>query len=863
MSINIEQTLIKRFSNPLEDNHKRRIIFWQDPDGEFVDAIDDLAIDNVKILKLTGSNNFAAKQLLSETDTESNYLVYNPLSYSDIRDNWLLDIELYSEEFRADLLSIRMQELGIPPTSQMRKAVKIYKKFFDNKERVAKLKALGTDYTTVSQLHIDVLSVLSGSEFNTMDGVISKILMDGMEISDNDALINIRKFGDEDLFWEMLNKYIGYEKNDDNSLLPLATHILLTALSNTMKESCLKGLEKFIAESYQQRCYSLVDKWMHSRYDDELYEIARKVEYKYKLAERFDALDVSDLITSECFPCINECIIRKYMTEISEDVIKSDDIINTVNRRRTTKWSKRVKDYFDGLLQTAKMHQFYQANIGGFHIAEYSKLWKEYCDKYFEMDHLYRLFHAAFGRSLKGSTTVLEDLYKNVADYVEKLYKNWYLNTLGSQWTKLVKDELEGSAKLKGIPQQSDFYNLMVAPIVDSGARAYVIISDALRYEVAAELCEHMLKNTRGNAKISSMQSIFPSVTKFGMAALLPHLRLQMTDDGKVLCDGEPTDSTAAREKILKSKNSGNVAVTYKTLLGMKQAEKRDLVSNAKVVYIYHNAIDAVGDKALTEDQVFDACEQAISELSNLVRMLSNEVSASNILITADHGFLYSYRPLDESDKAEKSLVSGGNIIELDRRYVIADGDCSADHMIRVPMKHVNSDHSGFAPMDYIRMKKQGGGMNYVHGGISLQELVVPVIEYKNKRASDKNYVEVTKTELQLISQSRKVSNNMFSVEFLQKEAVGGKVAPATYEIYMADITGDPVSDKKTVIADKTEPNAADRTFKVRFTLKSREFRKTDTYYLTVVEKGTANVIEQTEYTIDIAFANDFDDFGF
>ena len=49
MSINIEQTLIKRFSEPLADNHKRRIIFWQDPDGEFADAIDNLIIDNVKI----------------------------------------------------------------------------------------------------------------------------------------------------------------------------------------------------------------------------------------------------------------------------------------------------------------------------------------------------------------------------------------------------------------------------------------------------------------------------------------------------------------------------------------------------------------------------------------------------------------------------------------------------------------------------------------------------------------------------------------------------------------------------------------------------------------------------------------------
>ena len=111
MSINIEQTLKNRFASPLADNYKRRIIFWQDPDGEFSDLVDELCLDEVKVLKLTGKNNFAAKQLLSETDTDSNYLVYNPLSYSDVRDNWLLDIELYSEEFRADLLSIRMQSL--------------------------------------------------------------------------------------------------------------------------------------------------------------------------------------------------------------------------------------------------------------------------------------------------------------------------------------------------------------------------------------------------------------------------------------------------------------------------------------------------------------------------------------------------------------------------------------------------------------------------------------------------------------------------------------------------------------------------------------------------------------------------------
>ena len=174
-------------------------------------------------------------------------------------------------------------------------------------------------------------------------------------------------------------------------------------------------------------------------------------------------------------------------------------------------------------------------------------------------------------------------------------------------------------------------------------------------------------------------------------------------------------------------------------------------------------------------------------------------------------------------------------------------------------MKQFNSELIGFTPLDNIRMKKQGGGMNYVHGGISLQESVVPVIEFKNIRSTSKKYVDVKKAELQLISQRRKVSNSIFSLDFYQKEAVSGKVAAATYEIYMTDASGRAVSDKKTVIADKTSNNGSDRVFRARFTLKSVEFKKTDTYYLTIVEKGTTNEMDRIEFTIDIAFVNDFD----
>ena len=199
--MDIKREIQARFSKPLQENYKRRIIFWQDPDGEFSDLVDEYCPEGVKLLKLTGKNNFAAKHILSETDTESNYLVYNPISYPDVRENWLLDIELYSEEFRADLLSIRMQELGMPATTQMRRAMKAYSKFFENKERVAKLTSLDSHYTNVGQLHIDILAVLSGTSNNTASGVIRAILMDGMEIDSNSAIVNIRKFGNESVLW--------------------------------------------------------------------------------------------------------------------------------------------------------------------------------------------------------------------------------------------------------------------------------------------------------------------------------------------------------------------------------------------------------------------------------------------------------------------------------------------------------------------------------------------------------------------------------------------------------------------------------------------------------------------------------------
>lgn len=859
MSIeNIEKNLHQRFASPLPDFYKRRIIFWQDPDGEFLEMIDELHIDNVKILKLTGTNNFYAKMLLSETDLDSNYLVYNPIAYADVKDNWLLDIEYYSEEFRADLLSIRMNELKMPSTQQFRSAMKRYSKFFDNKERVSKLLLLGSNYETVGQLHIDVLAVLCDTQSNSVHGVIRALLMSGMDDIDNRALENIKRFGSEDVLWELIERYTGFIKAEGSTLSTLAAHILMTALSQNASANMKKGLEKLISEAHVSHCYALVNEWMHSNDDDALYEIARDIEDTFALSDRFDKCDIDELVLCESFPCINECILRRLMNEISERVIKVDSIIETVEKRRTMKWYKRVRHYYDGILQVARMQKFYHDHASGFHIAEHQKMWSAYLGDYYKMDTYYRLFHLSFCKSLKESATVLEDNYKSVADYVEVLYKNWYLSELGAQWTALITDEVLQSPSLENIAQQSDFYKSRVAPIVASGSRVFVIISDALRYEVASQLCEELIRDTRGSAKIDAMQATFPSTTKFGMAALLPHSNLTLDENIRVLCDGFNTDSTDAREKILKKENNGNVAVLYKEIRDMKKSERRELISGAQVVYIYHNSIDALGDKSITEEQVFEGCEEAISEIKNLVRVLVNDLSATNIIITADHGFLYSYKPLEESDKAEKSLAKG-NILELDRRYIISDSEAQSEYLIKIPMNNWNTSYTAFAPKDAIRLKKQGGGANYVHGGITLQECVVPIIEFKNVRSDSKAFVQTKKATIQILSQSRKISNSIFSIDFYQSEIVGGKILPATYELYMVDAMGQIVSDRQVVIADKTGENGADRVMRVRFTLKSIQFKKTESYFLMIVDKETGGTLDKVGFSIDIAFMNDFD----
>lgn len=855
----IQFSLRERFAAPLPEFYKRRIVFWQDEDREFEAMLDELVIPDVKIIKLTGTNNFAVKKLLLHDDLTSNYLIYNPFSYSQPQDDWLRDIELFSEEYRADFISMQMSELNIAASPAMRKTVKLYGKFLESKDRRQKLRKIGREYQTPLQLHIDIMAVLAGLNGGSAQDVFIAVLAAGLDEENNAALNSIKKFGNIDAFWQLVRKYTGYIYEEEKPLGFFASHVLLTALAQTMNTSVLKGLERFISDSNKAYCYSIVHEWRNHEDNSSLWEICRSVEQELQLPSRFEKQDIETLLTADIFPSIHETILKRFFSEAADHVVKTDLMLKTAENRRTSGWIEQFRYYYDCLYYIAKMQEFYQDNAAGFHIVEPKTIWKLYTEKAYEMDSFYRHFHYAFGCSLKDSNTLLEDKLKHAADYVEALYQNWYLKELTGCWTNAIADNLASLGYVSEIAKQRDFHSHYVRHLAGKNSRAFVIISDALRYEVAAELCDTIIRTTKGTAKLDAVQAVFPSITKFGMASLLPGRKLSVNENMDVLVEGMPTRSTSEREKILCASNPSSVAVQYSDVLNMKRTERRELVSGKEVIYIYHNTIDAIGDKAPTEKKVFEACEDAMQELSNILRIVINDMQGTDIFITADHGFLYTYSPLSEGEKVAKSAFSG-EVYEVGRRYAITESNTSADFLIPVQLDGEISGTpiKGFTPQDSTRIKISGGGENYVHGGVSLQELVVPVITFKNLRTTSKKYVEVSNAELKLLSESRKVSNLLFSLDFFQRQPIGDKVQPCAYSVYMTDEEGVVISDRQTIIADRTSTNASERVFRVRFNLKAGAYDKNKIYRLIIAHE--TDVPEEVEFHIDIAFA---DDFGF
>ena len=848
MNLNqIKKTLEEQFSEKPPPGAQRQILFWYDEEGQFVHDIDELVLANARILKLHHNNAFQVKYQLEKIDLESNYLLYASFPKPAARDNWLLDILKYSREFSTDKAALIMRDLGVKDTGLLN-VFRRYLKFFENKERYRKLASYNLAIQTEEIMHAAVVSALCRLPLVDFEMVIRRIFVEKAQ-KQSRCFKEIESFGDLEAFWEIVEKRYGYPF-EKRSLDKLLLMFLVTHLGYKLKRKLPATWQEFLSLQ-QPESVIFVESFMNHIQDYKYYDaLACWAEGLLKVKEYIEKWDLEDCLGCDTFRAFDQTILTNLRDSLLEDIGEFSKYRKIIDERRTSHWFGEFSDEYEALYHASKLLEAEKEAEGRIAGGAALELIQAYAQKYYLVDQHYRKFYYYYDRIEP------KEPFAKLADKIENSYVHWFLSELSINWSKALADELLDDYSLAGVGQQYRFFRDHVAPHIKRDERVFVIISDGLRYEAGQELHTLLQNELQGKAELSFLQGVVPSTTKVGMASLLPGEKIEIGDQTDVLKEGISTQGTENRRKVLDKYSEHAVAIQYRDMVEMKRADYKETFEGKKLVYIYHNVIDAVGDDSTTEREVFQAAEKALQELLHLVRSLVNHISATNIYITADHGFIYRRSPLQESDKVSKE---GMEIIEGGRRYLLTSADEEQEGALPISMKYLlgESKLKAVVPRGVIRYKIQGPGANYVHGGASLQEIVIPLIKFKYVRREDYRPAKVT---VKLTNISRKITNRITYLEFLQVDRVGDKKLPLRLKLYFEDEAGQRISNENIIIADSSSSQAAKRAHREKFTLKELPYDKNKPYYLIMEdeEEPVEKIYKKIPFVIDLLISDDF-----
>ena len=826
----------------------RKLVFWYDDNAEFVDEVDAIALDNAQVYKLTTDNWFYTKYFFETVDKTTNYLVYAPFSRPADRDNHLADTIYYSRIFYADKISLVMLDLKIP--DKFKEHLNKYPKFFKYNKYIDPFVALGIDNYNEEVIDIGVLSVLCGIKTPNFDEILRKCLVIysqsiGNENDPNSAFCilhsTLDKMGILPVFWQLCRKYYGYSE-EKPMLEKLAITLLITYTAHCFNGELPKAWEYFVSPKKNDVAVFMSNFMNNMIYKDNYMALSEKISIKIRAKDYMSKYDVESFINCDTFPVFDELILPKLIEWLNNESINGQGLIPKI----AGIVESRLKKYF--ALFFTNEYKTIQEALKLIDSLELPKAGENIVDKYVKSSHLidtyYRKFYFYFDK-LENNSNFLE-----LRQVIENVYTNAFLSKLSIAWG----DKLETCKSIAEIPhtKQYDFYRMFVGPAIKKECTV-VIISDGLRYECASELNNIFNDSVKYTSEIDYMISCIPTYTRLGMTALLPHKTITFNENHDVLVDGQQAVSTGQRQKILENYNPVSVSYSYNEIISLGREDIRKLLTGKELIYIYHDQIDARGDNTSTENEVFAACEEAFNEIIKLVKKLTVDKSITNYIITSDHGFIYKRDKIDESDKV--NLPKYKNSYQ-NKRFIISNENIDVDGTLKFSLGYLGKENEGIhvtVPRGADIFKVSGGGQNYVHGGASLQELIVPVIKLKTARYKK----ETRHVEVVLVSLGRKVTNLITYLEFIQNENISDSILPVVMKIYFINDAGEKISNENIIYADKRNEPPEKRMFKEKFTFRNRKYAKSEKYYLVMVDDKTDVELGRYEFSVDIAFSDD------
>jgi uncharacterized protein (TIGR02687 family) len=852
------------------------LVFWHDADNEFGFSVQSITPDGVELLYLDTTPALALKLRIERAGRGTKFLFYSAKPEPDPAEDWLLDVRLRGKPFRADNASILLEDLGLG-SQQLRSHLKERAKFLKSKDRVDRLKRLVLADDTAEDLDRKMMAVLVKADppdFGTiLLRLFSAMVQDGAVNLDapgklwNDILGNDL----EAAFWNLIERETGY-RDGQPTLRDLLFRLLVTDFVRSLGKPGPAQLSHFVLSSKQLAANAsvFVSSWRsHMQHFPSYDALSGTVGRELGLINLLSGLSAEDLAESMSF----EEVERRIIQDIKGRIIAGagadmDSLRAMIARRRDGHWANKLLAHasattralaacYDALETAAAFFELQARFQAGFSFPDAAAALNAYQSDLFRFDQIYRQFNVAADTVEPMGWALLHELRERI----ESAYSGWFVPQLGSAWSKVLEGEngLLASWKAPGWVNQPEFFDKHVRSHIEAGIRrVFVVISDAFRFEAAEEMVGAVNGMSRFKASLSPMLGVLPSYTALGMAALLPHqtLAYKLNSNLDLMAD-DATVSTVEQRGAQLAKYSG-VAIKADDLLALGKDKGREFVRDQRVIYIYHDKIDMLGDKQGSERETFNAVAQTLNELTQLATFIVNSLNGSLVVITADHGFLYQESPLDEADKSSLGDMPEG-VLKAKKRYVLGQGIGTNPKAWCGNTAVTAGTTPGAGSMDFWVPRGAArfhfaGGARFVHGSAMPQEIVVPVITL---RESENESAKTRAVEFSLLGSSNKVVTNKQRFEFIQTEPVSERVLARTVLVSLRD--GDTlISDEQSVTFDSASGLMDERKRSVILTIKSGKYEKAKDYFLIARDTQTKVEVIRIPLKVDLAFANDF-----
>ena len=887
----LDEALATKF---LQEGH--RLVFWHDADGEFADYIaagltDDLA--QVQVLEVAQVGGLSAKLKLEQEDTSNQYLVYSKGQLPPAEHDWLLDMRIYSGQFKADAASIWLQDLGLTRLA-LCDHLNTRSAFLKSAERRRKLSRLVHVDDDEQTLDLKMLAVLSGSTqpllFDVLMAICDRHVVHDKFALDQEPVVlaDFRKKGLDEFFWNTIATEFGYSE-EVPGIDGLLRRLLVTELLATVGDKHLLSLAQFKLPDTNRRQVSVfLTQWRDSASRGQCYNaVSEAISTDLNIAEQLQELEWESLVEVNTFWVAARMVVSALSRQLLDDMRPAhSDVHDIILQRGENHWlagvgSDRqepvaVAQAYQAIDAAAQLLDFLDQVQGWVQVDDAEQLLTDYRDRWYQVDQLYRLFHT----HITPSNNLGWNLMKPLTERVEGEYDQRFIQPLGIAWSALLDHEPDRSGEPDGesgflqrwqstaLPPQQGFYQRVIAPWLANSPRrrAFVIISDALRFEVADELAGQIKGRYRIEAELSAMLGVLPSYTGLGMASLLPHESLSYNTRGDVLADGASTAGLEARSKLLASVEG--IACKADDLMAMKKEAARSFIDGARVVYIYHNEIDAVGDSASTESDTFEAVSRAVDSVTTLVTRCVNDLNAGRVWVTADHGFLFQVAAPEATDRTAL-IEKPSNTLKSKKRYVIGRnlGDNPDAHFCNTAVTAgTASDNSGgssgagspdfWVPRGANRFHFTGGA-RFVHGGAMPQEVIVPLLSVSAVSGKKKATTKVEPVGIQIMGANHKITTPVHRFTLLQTEPVSDRRFTAAVRIAVYE-NDQPVTTVERVSFDSASDRAEDRQRTVKLQLGAGPFDKRTAYYLRLHYLDSQKEACSVPVVIDRSFDDDF-----